>query len=613
MKKILAFALAVVMVFALGVSAFAAPADLSGHTYTAYQIFKGTQAKGSAELGNVEWGKDVDGAKLLAALKADTAFNGAFADCEDAADVAAVMQGDNWGDKSANAKEFAKVAKNCVSGGQAVKQGDVLDAGYYLVKDTTSGDAAQYNLALLQLTNKGEFDIENKVDVPEIDKQVSDASQLNCKEDHEHTKDCYNWTDSNAAALGDTVNFKVTAKVPAAAADYDYYFYIINDTLCDGLDLVKGSYTVVDKDGNAVAYSVKDEATHSFKLALQDAKAYAGQEVYVYYDAVINNAAIIGAEGNLNAVDVKYSSKPDFDYKGENDGENPGFPKDETKVPMGETPDAKTLTFVSGVKLYKVDEKGNALSGAEFTITGNGVNTVLVSKEVFTANAEGEYYKLADGTYTKEAPVKEDSMKAVEGATAGYVVAENGYDKADKVEVNGIVYRPYAPATDKDATVYVLVKNNVDAYASVDTKYTKETKIEPQIKSSNVNVVGTVDENGVVVFKGLDEGTYTIEETKVPAGYNKMENITLVISADLPETVTTGDETCTWSATADGKEISLDTADATVFALTVVNHKGGVLPETGGIGTTIFYAIGGMMVVAAALLLITKKRMGNEA
>lgn len=44
----------------------------------------------------------------------------------------------------------------------------------------------------------------------------------------------------------------------------------------------------------------------------------------------------------------------------------------------------------------------------------------------------------------------------------------------------------------------------------------------------------------------------------------------------------------------------------------MVNQKGVTLPETGGVGTTIFYTVGGLMVLAAVILLVTKRRMAQE-
>ena len=65
-----------------------------------------------------------------------------------------------------------------------------------------------------------------------------------------------------------------------------------------------------------------------------------------------------------------------------------------------------------------------------------------------------------------------------------------------------------------------------------------------------------------------------------------------------------------WSATKDGDKLDLD---GNIFIFQVENKAGATLPTTGGIGTTLFYAIGGILVLAAVVLLITKKRMSNEA
>ncbi len=86
MKKLVSVLLALVMVFTLGISAFAANTnshtititnEKSGHTYTAYQVFKGdieTKPGTTNEkvLTNIDWGSGVDGAAVLTALQADT-------------------------------------------------------------------------------------------------------------------------------------------------------------------------------------------------------------------------------------------------------------------------------------------------------------------------------------------------------------------------------------------------------------------------------------------------------------------------------------------------------------------------------------------------------------
>ena len=108
--------------------------------------------------------------------------------------------------------------------------------------------------------------------------------------------------------------------------------------------------------------------------------------------------------------------------------------------------------------------------------------------------------------------------------------------------------------------------------------------------------------DGNIKFDGLDAGTYYLEETKAPVGYNKLTApITVVISSTLP---TTGG-TASYTVTADG-------ATTTDYTVRVENKAGTELPSTGGIGTTIFYVVGGGLMVAAIVLLVTKKRMENK-
>ena len=59
-------------------------------------------------------------------------------------------------------------------------------------------------------------------------------------------------------------------------------------------------------------------------------------------------------------------------------------------------------------------------------------------------------------------------------------------------------------------------------------------------------------------------------------------------------------------------DVIVDDQDNT-FSTEILNKKGSLLPSTGGIGTTIFYIVGGILVVGAAILLVTKKRMSREA
>lgn len=124
------------------------------------------------------------------------------------------------------------------------------------------------------------------------------------------------------------------------------------------------------------------------------------------------------------------------------------------------------------------------------------------------------------------------------------------------------------------------------------------------------------DENGFIKVKGLEGGIYTVTETKAPTDYNLPSQpftVTLTAQKELTQNwnTTASDVLKNFSGTVnnstatDNANISVDGYTAT---LTVKNTKGAELPETGGIGTKLFYVGGGALVLASAVILISKKR-----
>nr|WP_300658106.1 isopeptide-forming domain-containing fimbrial protein [uncultured Acetatifactor sp.] len=641
MKKIVSLALALMMVFAMATTAFAADNhphkiivkqnsdDKTSHTYEAYQIFAGDLAEvdGKKVLSNIIWGSGVNGDELLGALKKDSAFNivgedndktNAFANCTTASQVAEVLSGNAFGSSTVQnstlTDAFARVVENNLSqtvAGTASNTDsngnvssdpiviNVTGSGYYLVKDrdqsVTEGGA--YSRFMLEVV--GDATATVKSEVPSGDKKVY--------------IDDVTTGDANNASIGSHVSYQITSKVPNHVG-YNYYYFIMNDTLSEGLTfdgagsvtVTVGGETLVQDTGYYV-YTGVDVAPKTFRLAFNDIRKYTvGAEIVVTYSATINDKAIVGTTGNPNTWNLQYSNNPDDTFDGERpDGENtPGLPADEQNEALGQTPDEKTLTYVTELDITKYANsvaEDHPLAGAEFTLTGTSKQVVLNEVDYYEASKEGTYYLLLDGTYTETAPTgtkyveigvgtAETTTGYIKNAAGEYVVPKN---KGDYV----------------GQTLYKLVKGTAEEYADVNTKYMKKTATETTYVNADVSIEMTTGEDGKISFKDLGAGEYILTETVTPEGFNTLDPIKIVITFEGPKSVNDGNETCTWKMTWNGEEIEGTNG---IFAQNVINQSGSLLPSTGGIGTTIFYVVGGILVIGAGILLVAKKRMSNR-
>lgn len=652
MKKIVSILLAMAMVLGMGLTVFAADNnehkitvtqnqnDKTSHTYEAYQIFKGDLAEvteGEGEdavtrkvLSNIEWGSGVDGEKLLAALKGDSAFNivgegdektNAFANCTTARQVAEVLSGSAFGSSTVQnstlTDAFARVVENnlttTVAGtaSNTDEEGNVSSApieisvtgsGYYLVKDkdgsvnTANGAYSRFMLEVV-----GDATATVKSEVPSGDKKVYvNGTDLG---------------DANNASIGSHVSYQITSKVPNHVG-YNYYYFIMNDTLSEGLTF-DGAGSVAVKIGDTTLvqgtdYYVYTEnvAPKTFRLAFADIMKYkVGADIVVTYSATVNDKAVVGTTGNPNTWNLQYSNNPDDTFDGKRpDGENtPGLPADENNEALGQTPDEKTLTYVTELDITKYaneELEANLLAGAEFTLTGTSKQVVLDTVDYYEASENGTYYLLLDGTYTEAAPAGTEYVEIGVGTaetTTGYIKDANGN---------------YVVPTDKGdyagQTLYKLVKGTADKYADVNTKYEKKTATKTTYVDADVSIEMTTpdgENKGKIYFKDLGAGTYTLTETVTPDGFNTIDPIVIEITFEAPESVKDGSETCTWKMTWNGEEIIGTNG---IFAQDVINQSGSLLPSTGGIGTTIFYVVGGILVIGAGILLVAKKRMSNR-
>ena len=689
-KKIASLVLAMSMVLAMSVTVLAADNnshnisikqnanDKLEHTYAAYQIFAGDLApnadyrdsvicgkkehthtdackegetltcvneehvhtadcyqKYNAEyvLSNIVWGSGVINTdNLLEELKADKddVFSGAFKNCETAADVAkALSEFSNTNISESGALDyFSKIVSKYLSDTSytATGVGDVTitvsGSGYYLVADETENLAGNneegsgaYTRFLLEVV--GDSVMVVKSEVPSGDKEIY--------------VDADNTDDANNASIGSHVSYKITSNVPNWAG-YDYYYFIMNDTLSEGLtfDRLYNSETGEQiEDSNTISvmvggveltqgqdyyvYEGTDAAPYTFRLAFDNIMNYTvGADIVVTYSATVNDKAIVGTTGNDNTWNLQYSNNPNETYKGTEDDRKPGLPADESTTVLGQTPDEKTLTYVTELEIVKYANevlKENLLAGAEFTLTGTSYQVVLSDVDYFRApnpeeNEVGEWYLLTDGTYTKEAPTGTDYVEIGVGTketTEGYILKDGKYIVPEnKADYDG-------------ETLYKLVRGTNEKYVDVNTKYVKDSKKTTIYEPVDISMELTTGEDGTIAFTGLGAGEYTLKETVTPAGFNTLDDIHFEIKFKAPEEeVTTGDETCTWTieSKTSGFEIREGWgAAAGRFAADIVNKSGSLLPSTGGIGTTIFYVVGGLLVAGAGILLVTKKRM----
>lgn len=172
--------------------------------------------------------------------------------------------------------------------------------------------------------------------------------------------------------------------------------------------------------------------------------------------------------------------------------------------------------------------------------------------------------------------------------------------KESSVEVNvfsfNIVINKYAKGNENtklEGAKFVL-KNAENKYY----KYDAATKAVTWVDDKSAATEVRTDANGAARFDGLQAGTYSLEETVAPAGYNQLtKDITIVLDKN-------GSATIDGAASAPGADHSLTTG--------VANSTGTVLPETGGTGIVIFVALGALAVICSGVFLVTNKRMSKE-
>jgi len=382
-------------------------------------------------------------------------------------------------------------------------------------------------------------------------KVVKDV-EVNPKADHP-TVDKKIGTDitTGAAANEATIGDKVPFVIASKVPQmqgYTKYFFVLNDSMTAGLTYNKD---VAIKIGTTTLAADAYQVDYDGKANTMKIviKDFIQYKSEAGKDIVVTYSATLNEKANLTQAGNKNTVK--LTYSNNPNVDYKGDNEPDTTDPVGETPEHVTVTYSTKLQLTKVDGADNnvKLEGVEFQITGTSIKTAVSKGDYFKQDAAGTYYQLKDGTFTETAPTTETESK----------------------------------------------------YVSTSVKYAKVTDTAEQTKMQKVTASGTTDANGLITFEGLGAGTYYITELKAKSGYN-------LLTAPITVTITAAPSAtgCSWTVSTNAK------FENDMVKLTVENNKGSVLPITGGIGTTIFYVIGGLLVCGAVVMAITKKKLSVE-
>ena len=286
---------------------------------------------------------------------------------------------------------------------------------------------------------------------------------------------------------------------------------------------------------------------------------------------------------------------------------------------------SKGLTYNNDAKVYIDGTETNGFT-VTATVNADGTTTLTVSCDDVKALGAGNSSVI---TVEYTAKLNENAVLGSAGnPNEVYLEYSNNPNKSE----NG---NNETGETPKDVVIVFTYKTIINKVDSENKPLTGAAfKLEKLIKGKDGAADTwttvkefTVDETTTsFTFSGLDDGQYKLTETKTPVGYNTIDPIYFVIEATHDETADaptlktlnaylTDANGNKQTEMKDGESVNIDlgTVDLTAGSITttVVNKSGSKLPSTGGIGTTIFYVLGGVLVLAAVVLLVTKKRMSG--
>lgn len=594
LKKVVSLLLVAALVFTLGLTAFAdstTPHSITienpdageAHEFTAYQVFAGTYDPNTNALSDVSWGSGVNGVALLEALRNELPD---FAGCQSAAEVVKVLA--NYPSNSEELRAFAAVVDRFTTTPAGSATGDaandavinVVGDGYYYVKDTSANLTVDTYSDYILLV-EGDVTIEAKDTTGVVSyKKVKDINDST-----DPVGGYSEWQDSADYDIGDPVPFQLNGTVAADYDKYDSYKLVFHDKESEGLTFQPDTVRVfVDGVEIFAGFEVvfpNDGCT--FDILFEDLKAIpeveGGSLIQVEYFSILNEDAIIGVPGNPNEMRMEYSNNP----------------TDETST--GFTPWDKVVVFTYEVIVDKVDENGEPLTGAEFQLEKWVIDAehpeghwVVVPGEV-----NGDESSTGDGEIIR---INDKIVRTYVDPATGelyYVVLDKPGQAPEPFDV-------YLKASDVEA-----ISGLVAGGSAIGIQYYRMegNTLVPDTSAFSYTISSIARKSNAgtnFTWKGVDDGHYRITETVTPPGYNTLEPIEFDIIAE--HSIESEDPIL---ISIDGDPFLPTEENMGILHADIENHSGGILPSTGGIGTTLFYVLGGLLVLGAGILLVVKK------